>query len=81
MHFCTNDTVILYFGALKIRDNIRCIRQYTSDTLLENMYDNNQHISTSYILLYYIKYWKKLYNPMSMEALTYIHIGCAHYYF
>ena len=45
--------------------------------MLKNMYDDSQHIIASYIILYYIKSWNKVYNWMRMGTLTYIHIGHA----
>ena len=41
------------------------------------MYDDSQHMTTSYILLYYIKAWKKVYNWIRTKNLAYIKIGLA----
>ena len=48
---------------------------------VENMYDDSQHMSTSYILLYYIKARKKVYNRVHTGTFSYIHIGCSHGFF
>ena len=37
--------------------------------MLKNMYDDSQNLSTSYIFLYYIKAWVKVYNHMRMGPL------------
>ena len=57
-------TIKLQYGAKNIRHNVRHINPYTSDTNVEdnnneNMYEYSQHMITSYILLYSIKFWKK----------------------
>ena len=57
--------VVLQYGATKIRHNIRCIKPYISYTNakninIENMYDDSQHMITSYILLYSIKSLKQV---------------------
>ena len=81
-HWWTNWTVTLQYGSIKIRYNICCIKPYKSDTNVEDMNIENMHDDfniwfTSYIIMYYIKSWKKYIIGCAWQHLTWMHIICA----
>ena len=63
-HCWTNCMVTLQCGVKKLGvvyvslSHIRLI-QMLNIFNIKNMYDNSQHMMTSYIFMYYIKYWKR----------------------
>ena len=57
MQCWTNGTVTLQCGAIKIRYSICCIKPYTSNTSIEDIFNENdtwqfQHLGTKYIIGY-----------------------------
>ena len=71
---------ILKYGTIQIRNIIHPIKPYTSDKNVEDITPEKyawqcQHIIVSYIIIYYIKAWKKLYNWIRTVTLMFIPIG------
>ena len=76
----TNVTVILQCDTTKSRHNIRRIKPYKSDTNvedinIENIYDNFNTLSPAIYFHIILKLGNKVYNRMSTDNFSLIHIG------
>ena len=83
----TNGTVILQYGTIKVRHNIRRIKPYISDTNIEDITTGKCVMMSTYYhqlftsILYILKLRKKVNNWIRTYTLTLIHIGCAREFF
>ena len=71
---CNNGMFTLQCGEMIIRNNIRWIKPYTSDTNvedinIENIYNGSKHIITSYNSCIIFNLGNKVYNCIRMETL------------
>ena len=78
-----NGTVTRQCGLIQIRHNIRWIKLYTYDKIMEdinpeNIYDDVNILSPVIYFCITLKLGHKVYNWMIIYALMLIHIGCAH---